>query len=108
MKQPHNRIDEILNTHLNEKKGDYQIYHSSYTSAVDAALRHAVDMGYTTDPEEVGSLVGFGPKKPGRGKTVQVHIPLYKNDKPQRKALHITVYNRDVNGNTFELTTYIL
>lgn len=101
-------INETLDRYLNEKKGDYEVYHSSYTSAVDTALKHAIDMGYTTDSEEVADLVGFGPKKPGRGKTVQVHIPLYKNGKPQRKALHITVYNRDVDGNTFELTTYIL
>jgi hypothetical protein len=97
-----------LSNYLNEKKGDYEVYHSSYTSAVDAALKRAEELGYTTDKEEVGDLVGFGPKKPGRGKTVQVHIPLYKNGKKQKKALHITVYNRDVDGNTFELTTYIL
>jgi len=103
-------ILDKINNHLNERKSkfDYEIYHKSYTSAVDTALRYAEVKGYTTDSDEVTTLVGFGPKKPSRGKTVQVHIPLYKNDKPQRKALHITVYNRDVDGNTYELTTYIL
>lgn len=98
-----NRILDIL-----ESKFDYELYHSSYTSAVDAALQHAVVKGYTTDPEEVADLVGFGPRKPGRGKTTQVHIPLYKNGKPQKKHLHISVYNRDIDGKTFELTAYIL
>lgn len=99
-----------LQQHLNERKSkfDYQIYHSSYTSAVNTALKHAEVKGYTTDTDEVATLVGFGPKKPGRGKTTTVHIPLYKGDKPQKKALHIVVYNREVQTNTYELTAYIL
>ena len=103
-------INEIVDKYLTERKSkfDYQIYHNSYTSAVDTGLKHAEVKGYTTDPEEVASYVGFGPRKPGRGKTTTVHIPLYKDGKPQRKALHIVVYNRETNTNPYELTAYIL
>jgi RecJ-like exonuclease len=103
-------VRKDLKGKMNERKSkfDYELYHDTYTSAVDTALKHAEVKGYTTDPEEVATYVGFGPRKPGRGKTVTVHIPLYKNGKPQKKALHIVVYNRDVDRNTYELTTYIL
>ena len=93
---------------LNEKKDDYEIYHRSYTSAVQTALDYVVKRGYTTNDEEVSDIVGFGPKKPGAGKTNQLHIPIYKGDKKQKKMLHITVYNRDVDPHPYELTTYIL
>jgi hypothetical protein len=110
MKQDHTRIDEILDIHLTERKSkfDYQLYHDSYTSAVNTGLKHAEIKGYTYDDDEVAVLVGMQSRKPGRGKTTTVHIPLYKNEKPQKKALHIVVYNKETNTNTYELTAYIL
>lgn len=101
-------ITQKIDKTLNESKQDYELYHKSYTSAVQSGLNYAVKKGYTTDEEEVADLVGLGPKKPGRGKTNQLHIPIYKNGKKQKKMLHITVYNRDTDPTPYELTVYIL
>ena len=101
------KIEEKINKYLAEGKNDYIVYHPSYTSAVNEALKFAEKQGYTTDPNETFDLIGSGPRKPTPGKTNSLHIPLYKNGKEQRKALHFQVYNRGISGNTFELNAYI-
>lgn len=90
-------------------KKDYEIYHDSYTAAIQAALKFATDNGYETDPEETADLIGLKSARPKQGKTEKVGIPLYKKGRPQKQYLQISVYNRgnDV-GNNMELTTYIL
>lgn len=100
-------INETINKYLTEKKGDYEIYHDSYTSAVQAALSMALSLGFETDDDETFSLIGQGPKKPSNGKTNSLHIPLYKDGKKQRKVLHFQVYNRGTNRNTYELNAYV-
>jgi hypothetical protein len=92
---------------LNEAKASYALYHPSYTQAIDTALGYADKLGYTTDAEERASLIGMGPRKPGKGQTVSLHIPLYKDTKLQKKVLHIQVFNRGIEGNTYELNCYI-
>jgi hypothetical protein len=87
---------------------DYEVYHKSYTSAIDTALEYAKKKGFTTDPEEVADLVGLQSRRPGKGKTTRVSIPLHKNGKPQRAGLQIVVYGMDADSSRpFELTTYI-
>lgn len=90
---------------LNESK--YEVYHDTYTSAIQAAEDYAVKQGYEIDQEEMSNKIGLGPAKPKGGQTNKFTITLYKNGKEQRKALHIQVYNRETNGNEFELNTYI-
>jgi hypothetical protein len=105
---------------LNE--GKYQVYHKTYTSAINTALEYAEKQGYEYDKEETASKIGMGPKKPSDGKTNRFSIELTKNGKPQRKQLHIQVYNmgtfkRNQDGsqtrsmwggqNEYELNTYI-
>ena len=89
---------------INEGKNDYVIYHSTYTSAIEEALSFAKKNGYSTNEDETFDIIGAGPKKPSDGKTNKLTIPLYKNDKPQRKSLHIQVYGM---GNRYELNMYI-
>ena len=105
------------------KEGKYQIYHKTYTSAINTALEYAEKQGYEYDKEETASKIGMGPKKPSDGKTNRFSIQLTKNGKPQRKQLHIQVYNmgtfkrdnrdgslvRSMHGgqNEYELNTYI-
>lgn len=84
--------------------GDYPIYHNTYTSAVQAALKLAKDKGFEYSEDETFAKIGNGPKKPGEGKTVRHTIELTKGGKPQRQALHIQVYGM---GNKYELNTYI-
>jgi len=106
---------------LNE--GKYQVYHKTYTSAINTALEYAEKQGYEYDKEETAEKIGMGPKKPSDGKTNRFSIQLTKNGKPQRKQLHIQVYNmgtfkrdnrdgslvRSMHGgqNEYELNTYI-
>lgn len=100
-------INETVNKYLTEKKGDYEIYHDSYTSAVQAALALAISLGFSTNDDETFELIGQGPRKPSEGKTNSLHIPLYKGEKKQRKTLHFQVYNRGTNRNTYELNAYV-
>lgn len=88
---------------LNENK--YQIYHNSYTSAINTALEYAEFKGFDYDKEETATKIGMGPKKPSDGKTNRFSIELMKNGKPQNKQLHIQVYG--MGNGKYELNTYI-
>jgi hypothetical protein len=88
---------------LNEKK-DYQVYHNSYTSAIDTALEYAENQGYTYDKDETFTKIGMGDRKPQEGVTNKITITLFKNGKEQKRALQIQVYGM---RNRYELNTYI-
>ena len=88
---------------LNENK--YQVYHNSYTSAINTALEYAEKQGYEYDQEETASKIGMGPKKPSEGKTNRISIGLTKNGKPQNKQLNIQVYG--MGDGKYELNTYV-
>lgn len=110
-----------LKSVMNEAK--YQIYHYTYTSAINTALEYAEKQGYEYDKEETASKIGMGPKKPSDGKTNRFSIELTKGGKPQKKQLHIQVYGmgtykrnnsdgskvRSLSGgqNEYELNCYI-
>lgn len=88
---------------LNEGK-EYQVYHNSYTSAVNTALEYAEKQGYTYDKEETFNKIGLGDRKPQEGVTNKITITLYKDGKEQKKALQIQVYGM---GHRYELNAYI-
>lgn len=100
-----NRFDTLVEA--TRKKHEYELYHDSYTKAIDAALDYAERNGYTTDAEERADIIGMQSFRPKDGKTERVNLPLYKNDKLQKKHLNIQVYNRGITGNTYELNAYI-
>lgn len=81
-----------------------QLYFKTYTDAINSALKYSVERGYTTDEDERFQLIAVDSKKPATGEYTKVHLPLYKNGKPQRKYLHIIVYGME---NSYELTRYI-
>jgi hypothetical protein len=83
------------------------VYWQSYSLAIRHALAQAKKKGYEIDQDDIDREISFGSGKPGRGKTVRHTLPLKKNGKEQRKALHIQVYNRDTDKNPFELNSYI-
>lgn len=89
---------------LIESKNDYQVYHNTYSSAVNAALEYVKSKGYDPDEDDVWNQISTGPTKPAAGKTNKATISLVKNGKPQRKALHIQIYGT---GTRYELNTYI-
>ena len=85
----------------------YEIYHNSFTLAIQAAEKVATDAGYTVDKEEWAQEIGLGKPKPSKGDTNKYSLSLFKNDKEQKKKLHIQVYNRGTTSNEFELNCYI-
>ena len=92
-------------------------YYDSYSAAVQAARKYATDSGYDIDEEDWSNRIALGPGKPHGGQTTRSSIGLTKNGKPQRKALHIVVYNRNrpmadrvgsgMTHSMYELTCYI-
>ena len=89
---------------VSEKKSDYEVYHKSYTSAIEAAREYAEKKGYEINNDDAFTKIGVGPKKPSPGKTNRFSIELTKDGKTQRKMLHIQVYGMK---NSYELNAYI-
>ena len=92
------------NESVNESKRNDDVYHKTYTSAINTALEFAEKRGFTYDKEEVAREIGMGPRKPKDGDTNRFTISLKKDDKEQRKSLHIQVYGMK---ETYELNCYI-
>ena len=90
---------------LTEARGEYEVNHKTYTSAVQEALRYCADMGYEIDEDEYFTAVASGPRRPSEGKTNRFSISLTKNGKPQKKALQIQIYGKGKSG--YELNCYI-
>jgi hypothetical protein len=86
---------------FDEKKSatDYEIYHKSFSAAMQHAYEYAEKKGYIVDPNEIDNKVALGPKKPSVGKTNRYDL------KAGRKTAHIQVYN--MNNKTYELNMYI-
>ena len=89
---------------IKEKKSDYEVYHKSYTSAINAAKEYAEKQGYEINDDDSFTKIGMGPRKPSEGKTNRFSIELSKDGKVQRKQLHIQVYGMK---NSYELNAYI-
>lgn len=103
-------VKEDLDAIVNEaRRGDSakDVYFASYSSAISHTLAQAKKQGYEVDEDDVFREITTGQGKPSKGKTVRHTLKLTKNGKPQRKALHIQVYNRGTDKNTFELNFYI-
>ena len=95
--------DEKMNP-IKEAKSDYEVYHKSYTSAINAAKEYAEKKGYEINDDDSFRQIGMGPRKPSEGKTNKFSIELSKDGKVQRKKLQIQVYGM---RNSYELNAYI-
>ena len=86
---------------LNEKKSatDYEVYHKSFSDAMQHAYEYAEKKGFPVDTSEIDDKVALGPKKPSKGKTNRYDL------KAGRKTAHIQVYNMD--NKSYELNMYI-
>ena len=93
-----------LKESVNEAKAPYEVYHKSYTSAIEAAREYAEKKGYEINDDDSFRQIGMGPRKPSEGKTNSFSIQLSKDGKPQRKKLQIQVYGMK---NSYELNAYI-
>ena len=86
---------------IEEKKGsDYELYHKTFSAAMQHAYTHAKKKGYTVDPDEIDNKVATGPKKPSKGKTNRY---ILGTDKKQN--LHVQVANLD--NKRYDLNMYI-
>ena len=95
--------DEKMNP-IKEAKSDYEVYHKSYTSAINAARAYAEKKGFEINDDDAFRQIGMGPRKPSEGKTNKFSIELSKDGKVQRKKLQIQVYGM---RNSYELNAYI-
>jgi hypothetical protein len=89
---------------VKEAKSDYEVYHKSYTSAIQAAKAYAEKKGYEINDDDSFRQIGMGPRKPSEGKTNKFSIELSKDGKVQKKKLQIQVYGM---RNSYELNAYI-
>ena len=86
-------------------RDSYKVYHGSYSSAIDEAGEHAKRRGYTHDPEEIASKVGFGPEKPKDGVSNRFSVHLYKDGEKQKRMHHFQVYG--MGNGRYELNQYM-
>ena len=94
-----NKMNEEVE--LDEKKGsDYQLYHKTFSGAMQHAYAVAKKRGYTVDKNDIDNKVASGPRKPSSGKTNRY---ILGTDKKQN--LHVQVANLD--NKRFELNMYI-
>ena len=91
-----------MKTYFTFMKESHTLYHSSYTSAINAALQKHSDLNVSDEDRD--THIAMGPRKPAEGETVEHHIPATdKNGK--RRIIHIQVYNKG--GPTpYELNAY--
>ena len=102
---------ELISVAKSLVSGKYPIYHSSFSSAVDAARTLAEKSGFEIDEDDWFNSVSTGPRKPSAGKTNRYNILLTKNGKPVRRTLNFQVYGmegkfKEHSGN-YELNAYI-
>lgn len=83
----------------------YQLYHDTYSAAVQAALEVAEDQGYEVDEDDYFQKVAVGPKRPAAGKTNSISLKLHKDGKEAKQRLHLQVYNMD--DKKYELNCYV-
>lgn len=83
----------------------FTIYHNSFTSAINNAIKSAESKGYEITEDERFDKIAVGPGRPKPGKTNTFTISLMKNGKPTKEALHIQVYGME--SGKYELNAYI-
>lgn len=108
LKKPILSKEEFELQEARAKKEPMQLYHPTYSSAVQHARSQVEKQGYTIHDDDWHDHISMGPKRPSEGKTNQLHIPLHKDGQPTKKVAHIQVYNRgnDIKNN-HELNMYV-
>tara|TARA_B110000503_G_C7157357_1_gene417916 strand:+ start:1141 stop:1929 length:789 start_codon:yes stop_codon:yes gene_type:complete len=99
-------VEDVLedSSEVEEGKNDYDIYHKSYSSAVQHAIEQVKKRGYEIDMDDYHNKVAVGPRKPSVGKTNSFSIDLTKSGKPVKNKLHMQVYGME--GGKYELNMY--
>lgn len=88
-----------------QSNNNYEIYHNSFTQAVQQMNKFAKSKGLTLDEDDVYNQITTGSGKPKDGQTKKYHIKLHDStDKIQKKLLHAQVY---YDNNRYQLNMYI-
>ena len=89
-------------------KKDHPTYMAGYGQTLNAITDYIEENGYFYNPEEFFASFGDAFFKPKKGKTQRKTITIYQDKESVKPIgnLHISIYNRGVDGNTYELTTY--
>jgi hypothetical protein len=85
---------------IKEGKFDYEIYHKTLSSALDAVRSYAINKGYDEVEFDMNDV-----QHVPYGHTERFTKELIKGGVPQRKALHVQIYRME-SGN-YELNVYI-
>ena len=78
----------------------YELYHKTFSAAMQHAYRAARKMGYIVNSDDIDSKVSNGPKKPSSGKTNSYILGTQK-----KQNLHVQVANLD--NKRYELNMYV-
>jgi len=100
-----NKDDDDDDTVKEAKGSNSQLYHNSFSAAVQHAIKQAQKKGYEVDEEDWQRKVASGPSKPSAGKTNRYAVNLMKNGKPVKQKLHMQVYGMD--SGKYELNMYV-
>jgi len=98
------QLKRMIGIILNENE---DTYFETFSSAVGHAREVAEKKGYEINGDDWWYEINVGQGRPKDGETTKEIIGLIKDGKPQRKALHIQVYNRGTDNKPYELNFYI-
>lgn len=85
------------------------VYFDTFSAAVQHARQHTELRGFEIDEDDWWREVSVGDGRPKEGRDTRITVGLIKNGIPQKKSLHIQVYNRGLKyKNNYELNFYIL
>ena len=87
-------------------KQDYPTYNATYGGTLDAITNYVEDAGYKIDDQEFFAAFGDAFFKPKKGKTQSKTVDIQDKAGKPVGNLHVSIYNRGVDGNTYELTMY--
>lgn len=88
------------------KSKNYQLYHPSYTDAIQHALEHHKSAsGLSVSDDDYYNHVSIGQKKPSADQTVSHRLPA-TNQKGEHHIIDMQIYNRGAGKTPFELNTY--
>lgn len=93
---------------IKESKDEYQVYHKTYTSAVETAKEYLDKRGYDVDEEKFATEFGIMNSRPKNGQTVKVSIQVQSRKKKKPEYYHVQIFDMgNATGNTYELNAYI-
>ena len=91
---------------IDEAKTAYELYHDTYSGAVQHALdHHQATKNITVSSNDHWHHIGSGPRKPSAGETVVHNVPAQDHN-GNHHMVHMQVYNRGGDKKPYELNTY--